>query len=186
MSKKKLPKLFRRRWLNKETGTAYSIIDAEVTLIDWGKKKGGTEVSASLDLKDCTRQISLEFYYYTQKEYKQRLTKIAGLKKDIEDLEAFMLANPPIEPSVEEVEPVKGTKAKKKAPRKPVEPLSELLLTERHPDPPSLRGELTTPLKQPKVIDIGPVRLKPVPLVSQMLSKDTDTDAKPTKVSAKK
>jgi hypothetical protein len=161
MSKKKFPKLFRRRWLNRDKGSAYVFVDAQVSLIDWGRRKGGTEVDATLELKDCNRQICLEFYYHSEKTYKQRLKKIADLKKDIEDLEAFMIANPPTKaPEKEEEKVVKQTKAKK-APRKPVEPLPELLLTERHPDPPSLTGTSVEPLRKPKIIDIGPVKLTP-------------------------
>jgi hypothetical protein len=186
MSKKKLPKLYRRKWLNTSQGSGYIIVEANVTKTDWGKRKGGTEVDGSIEFKDCHRQINLEFYYHNQTTYNERLKKIAKLKDSIEALEAFMLANPPLDPPVkvkeektklESVEipglgivhvPVKA-KPKKKAPKKPVEAPPELLLTERHPDPPSLRGELTGPLAKPSIIEIGPTRLSPTPNWAQFV-----------------
>jgi hypothetical protein len=160
MSKKKLPKLYRRTWLNKGEGTAYIVIDAEVETIDYGKRKGGTEVSATLDLKDCNRQICLEFWYNGQKEYKERLAKIALLKKQVDDLQNFMLANPPTEPPKEEkkVEEV-GAKKNKEVVGPTSKASEELPLTElRVPEFLANSGIL----EEKNVIDIGTVRLSPV------------------------
>jgi hypothetical protein len=149
MSKSKFPKLYRRKWLNGDKGSAYIIVDASVEAIDYGKRKGGTEVSASVDIKDCHRQCSLEFYYYNPKQYQQRLKKIRLYIQTLQDLEAFMVANPPQEAPAKE--PVKEVEAEK-APEKPVEPLPELLLTEKVSEAPA------------SIIDVGKVKLRPTNL----------------------
>lgn len=157
MSRTKLPKLYKRTWLNSDRGTAYCVIEAEVEKVTYGKRKGGTDCCATFEIKDCNRQASIEFYYYNAKDYQKRLTKIRRLIDNLEELEAFMRANPPLPPP----DKVNETKAKKKAPRKPVEPLPELLLTERRPDPASLNGSTEKPLRKASVIDIAPVTLRP-------------------------
>lgn len=95
MVKTKLPKLFSRKWLNNDEGTAYVVLYAEVEG-GYRKHKEDRSVNASVEIKDCNRQITLDFYYYCGKEYKKRLNKIRLLIETLEKLEAFMKANPPV------------------------------------------------------------------------------------------
>jgi hypothetical protein len=149
MSKKKLPKLFRRKWLNKDKGSAYIIIDAEVEKQDWGKKKGSLNVDASIEIKDCHRQSELEFHYYDEQQYKARLKKIKLFIESLQDLEKFMKANPPVIVREKE-EGVSETKA--------TEGLEELLLETRYTETAPEAG---------KVIETGPVVLKPTKVLTK-------------------
>lgn len=108
MPKKKLPKLYKRKWLNEKQGTALIEVDFNVeeqsssgNLTNWGY----------IVLKDCTRQCSLEFDYYDEAGYKQRLKKIRLLKALITEAEEFMVANPFVKASKKPAESEKGAKA---------------------------------------------------------------------------
>jgi hypothetical protein len=96
MSKKKFPKLYKRQWLNKGKGSAYVMTEASVEQ-GWNDKYPDDRyVDASLELKDCNRQMSLEFGYDCDKEYKERLAKIDVVINSANELKQFMLDNPPI------------------------------------------------------------------------------------------
>lgn len=96
MSKEKFPKLYKRKWLNNDKGSAYVIIDADVSG-HWNEEKYpyDTTLDAIIEIKDCNRQIVLEFYANDEKEYKKRLVKIQSLLDAIKELQQFMLDNPP-------------------------------------------------------------------------------------------
>jgi acetone carboxylase gamma subunit len=98
MAKTKLPKIYKRKWLNTDRGTAYVVIDAEVEK-GYGKYKNNLNVDAGLEIKDCNRQVHIEFYYHNERSYKQRLRKIRLFIDILLELEAFMKANPPVKDS---------------------------------------------------------------------------------------
>lgn len=96
--KPKLPKLYKRRWINKGEGTAYVVIDAKVEgHWDEGKFPEDRHIEADVEIKDCSRQVTLEFSCWSMKEYKERLVKLQGIIDDLEGLIRFMVANPPVE-----------------------------------------------------------------------------------------
>lgn len=90
--KKDLPKIYERKWLNENEGSAYSILEAKVQE-GWNFKDRVT-VDASLQLKDCNRQIELEFQYWSEEDYQQRLRKVNDLLATVQKLKDFMVANP--------------------------------------------------------------------------------------------
>lgn len=91
MSKRKEKKLYKRKWLNDTDGTAYIVIDMSTeTLTD-----GSTSLYGVLEIKDCNRQAAIEFWCDGEKDFKLRLKKLARIRKAVNELEAFMLANPP-------------------------------------------------------------------------------------------
>lgn len=94
MSKKKLPSIYRRKWLNKKEGTAYINVQADVEG-GYGKDDKDTILSAYVEFKDCTRQCSLEFYAYDQQEFKERMAKLDLIINELNILREFMVANPP-------------------------------------------------------------------------------------------
>lgn len=98
MAKKKLPSLYKRDFLNKDKGSAYIIIDASVEP-HWNYEDG-TTLDAGVELKDCNRQISLEFYANNMKEYAKVMKKMDLLIGRLEELREFMRANKPSEGKV--------------------------------------------------------------------------------------
>jgi hypothetical protein len=105
MAEKKLPKIYRRQWLNKDEGSGYIIIEAEVER-HWNAEKHpeARHLSANVEIKDCNRQINLDFWANDEKEYKQRLKKMRQLIETLEEFEKFLIENPVVD----------KTKAKKK------------------------------------------------------------------------
>jgi hypothetical protein len=92
MDKEKLPKLYKREWLNEDEGSAYFIIEAGVD--EHWKWEDAVTLDASLQIKDCNRQIELEFYAGDEEEYRKRINKINLLIGALEELRQFMLDNP--------------------------------------------------------------------------------------------
>lgn len=90
-----LAKLYKRLWLNEDTGSAYAIISA--TSEEHWKTKDGRSLYVDLELKDCSRQICLEFSASTDEEYKAKLRKIDTLVAALHEMKAFMLEHPVIE-----------------------------------------------------------------------------------------
>lgn len=95
MAKKKLPSICRRAWLNKKEGTAYIYVHGEMEE-GYGDYKEDRSFYGTFEIKDCNRQATIEFWYSNDKEYKDRLHKVARMKEEIAALEEFMLANPPV------------------------------------------------------------------------------------------
>lgn len=87
-------KLYKRKWLNDEEGTAFVEIQMEQQSNTFSKKTGAW---GCITIKDCTRQCSLEMDYYDEKDYKQRLRKIRRLRKLINEVEDWMVAHPPVD-----------------------------------------------------------------------------------------
>lgn len=94
MPKEKLPKLYRRKWINKRKGTAYIVTSANMHS-GW-RDKTTRHADAEIEIKDCFKQMTLEFYYNNEKQYKQRLKKIDLLTRELMVLKQFMLDNPPV------------------------------------------------------------------------------------------
>lgn len=92
MAKEKLPKIYKRRWLNRSEGSAYIIIAGEVE--SWSKS-GSTSLNLDVEIKDCTRQCSLEFWANDVAQWKERIAKMDGLIKSLQEARAFLEANPP-------------------------------------------------------------------------------------------
>jgi hypothetical protein len=95
MSKEKLPQLYRRKWINEGEGTAYIVTSAEMHTGFRDKKSRYCD--GEIEIKDCYKQMTLEFHYSTQKAYKKRLKKIDLIIKELALLKQFMLDNPPVE-----------------------------------------------------------------------------------------
>lgn len=152
MAKEKLPKLFRRKWLNNDKGSAYIIVDASVEK-HWDKKyPEDRSVDAGIEIKDCYKQSNLEFNYYDEQDYQRRLKKIRLYIETLEELEAFMKANPPI-----------NNHSKKKKKNKEVDPISikdtegELpITTEAVNDLPAKKSEV---IEATATLTFAPVKL---------------------------
>lgn len=87
-------KIYKRTWLNSDKGSAYIIVDCSVH--DWKDTKAGTKerwVQADIEIKDCNRQIGLEFSAYTESRRKQRIKKIERMIKELESVKAFLEAH---------------------------------------------------------------------------------------------
>jgi hypothetical protein len=106
--KTKLPKIYKRSFLNKESGMAAIQLEAEV---EQYKEGGIRTLSAYLTISDCNRQICLDFWANNKKHYKKRLRKLRKIRKMLNDLEAFMLANPPKKADKKKEETVKEAEA---------------------------------------------------------------------------
>jgi hypothetical protein len=89
-------KLYKRQWLNEDKGSAYVVLEAEHS------SYGG--VWASVEIKDCTRQVSLEFDYASEEERQRRLNKVDELIKTLYEMKAF----------IEETKPTKKKRKKTK------------------------------------------------------------------------
>jgi hypothetical protein len=88
-------KIFRRIWLNKDRGSAYIMVTASKRSHTYTNKRTSktTEeqwIDADVELKDCNRQINLEFYCGCEKTKKQRIKKLEILIKELSDLKAFI------------------------------------------------------------------------------------------------
>lgn len=94
-TKEKLPKIYKRIWLNSKKGTAYIVIDAEYCKA-YSKKDHSLHGEVYIAIKDCYRETRLEFDYWSMKEYKERLQKIQRLIDSLEEVKTFMIANPPV------------------------------------------------------------------------------------------
>lgn len=95
MSKKKLPSINHRVWLNNKEGSAYVYLHGRVD-DGYGVYEDDRTAYITLEIKDCNRQCQLEFWYDNKAEYKERLAKLKRLRDEIDALEKFMLDNPPI------------------------------------------------------------------------------------------
>jgi hypothetical protein len=82
-------KLYYRNWLNPE-GSAYLIVNAEAA-DNW--------VYAELEIKDCTRQVSLDFGFSNKDAdgRQQRLDKIDHLVAQLNGLRAWIESQPKLE-----------------------------------------------------------------------------------------
>lgn len=96
MSKKNLPKLFKRFWLNKSHGSAYVMIDASIEASYSKNTPNDRSLNATVEIKDCNRQLELEFYAYNTAQHKTKLKKLRDLISGLQELEQFMVDNPPI------------------------------------------------------------------------------------------
>jgi hypothetical protein len=94
VKKKKEKKLYKRMFLNKDSGVALAELDCYT---ETNSIRESRSLYAYLTLSDCNRQICLDFAVYNTKVYKKRLAKVRRLKKLLDKLEKFMLANPPID-----------------------------------------------------------------------------------------
>jgi hypothetical protein len=112
MEKDELPKLYKRDWLNEDEGSAYIIIDASLAE-DW-KTTDGRQLEASVQFKDCNRQIDLEFSPWKAEDNDKYLRKLQLIIDRLEELKAFMVANPTIDGKI-------------KKDRKAANPVQELL-----------------------------------------------------------
>lgn len=90
--KVELPSIYERKWLNDDKGSAYTVLEADVQ--KGYNYKGRRTVDASLEIKDCNKQICLEFHYYNEEVYQQRLKKINDFINTLNKLKEFMVANP--------------------------------------------------------------------------------------------
>lgn len=105
MEKTKLPKHYKRTWLNEE-GSGYIITEASVCK-HWSSKGKGIDrfyIDADVEIKDCNRQINLEFYCNNKEQYEKRLVKLQLMIDQLEEVKAFMLANPVTHTQAEEDE----------------------------------------------------------------------------------
>ena len=96
MPKKKLPELYRRKWLNKDEGTAYINTNAKVNASFDDSYPEDRSVDAGFELKDCYRQCAIELYYHNDKTYERMKNKLRLIIEELEQLEQFMLDNPPV------------------------------------------------------------------------------------------
>lgn len=98
-------KLFKRTWLNEDQGTAYVVIDAE-------KSDNSKYVDVCFEIKDCSRQISLDFYYHDEEERQAKIAKVDRFIAHLNELKDFIVRNPA--PTQEEVDAVNKAEKKKK------------------------------------------------------------------------
>lgn len=98
MENEKKPKIYTRDWINADNGSAYMIVQASVE-DDW-QYSDGLEVDAAIEIKDCSRQINLDFNYGNQEEYNQRLDKLNLMVSRLQALKDFMVAHPPVKGTI--------------------------------------------------------------------------------------
>jgi hypothetical protein len=83
-----MPKpLYDRHWLTSKEGSGYVILNAT-------QDEHWTYVD--VELKDCSRQISLDFGYDDDESYAERLEKIELLIAKLRRLQRWMANHPPV------------------------------------------------------------------------------------------
>lgn len=106
MKNEEYPKLFSREWLNKDDGGGYIIVEASNE--PNYALKDCRHLFATVEIKDCSRQVRLDFQAYEEKELQARIDKINLIINKFEELKAFMLANPPVDANMEDKEVAKS------------------------------------------------------------------------------
>lgn len=74
-------KYYKRGFLNKKQGRA--IFEAEMEADSYS-------VCASFSISDCNRQITLDFSFYSDKEFKNKMEKIQLLQRELYIMEQEM------------------------------------------------------------------------------------------------
>lgn len=64
--------VYKRQWLNEDEGTAYMVLNADVS-------PSGLSIDVDVELKDCSRQVNLDFWFSTEDERKLKLAKMDRL-----------------------------------------------------------------------------------------------------------
>jgi hypothetical protein len=87
-----LPKLYRREFLNNESGTAFIEVsfDVEGGYADY---KEDRSINGDIKIADCSRHINLEFYCYNEETKVERLKKIDLIIKHLQEARDFMANN---------------------------------------------------------------------------------------------
>jgi hypothetical protein len=70
--------LYKREWLNEDEGTAYIIVDAT-------HYSNGESLDINIEIKDCNRQINLDFWFNDEEERQVKLKKIDKLISIIQE-----------------------------------------------------------------------------------------------------
>lgn len=95
MAKEELPKIYERHWLNEDKGSAYIVIDGEVVE---GYNKVDTWTELTVEIKDCRRQVQLEFCCFTDDKpsHEISLKKMDDFIAQLQKARAFLADNPPV------------------------------------------------------------------------------------------
>lgn len=64
--------VYKREWLNDDEGTAYVVLNAH-------KYSSGASIDVDVEIKDCHRQINLDFWFGDEDERKTKLAKMDRL-----------------------------------------------------------------------------------------------------------
>lgn len=98
-----IEKLYKREWLNDDEGTAYIVLSGE-------KCDTSKYIDASIEIKDCFKQINLDFDYHDEESKNKRITKIDSFIDYLQEVKGFIVRNDPC--TQEEIDAAKK-KAKK-------------------------------------------------------------------------
>jgi hypothetical protein len=79
--------VYKRQWLNEDEGTSYIVLDAQV----YSK---GASVDVSIEIKDCNRQITLDFWFGDENERKTKLAKMDRLIEFLQESRNIIATQP--------------------------------------------------------------------------------------------
>lgn len=96
MAKKENKKeVYSRKWINPKKGSAFVITEAYYYKKPYSYHSGRADVypefSGTITMKDCFKQIELEFACFNPRRVEQRLQKIKVLKESLDTMEQMLL-----------------------------------------------------------------------------------------------